>query len=59
MYDFTFLTPCPASGIITQGNMDSVVPEESVATLSNQLNKQRGVDIKYEMIAGAGSLLPY
>lgn len=53
MYDFSFLTPCPASGLITQGDMDSVVPEDVVANMASQLNKQRGVDIEYSMISGA------
>lgn len=53
MYDFSFLTPCPASGIITQGDLDSVVNEEKVAALAEKLNKQRGIDIDYKMIAGA------
>lgn len=53
MYDFSFLTPCPASGLITQGDLDSVVPEAKVAELAGKLNKQRGVDIHYEMVGGA------
>lgn len=53
MYDFSFLTPCPASGIITQGNLDSVVPENVVESLADRLNKQKGVTIKYDMISGA------
>lgn len=53
MYDFSFLTPCPASGIVTQGDLDSVVQEASVAALAAKLNKQRGVDIHYSMVAGA------
>ena len=29
-YDFNFLTPCPAPGIIITGTKDTVAPEESV-----------------------------
>ncbi|PIR32011.1 MAG: alpha/beta hydrolase [Alphaproteobacteria bacterium CG11_big_fil_rev_8_21_14_0_20_44_7] len=53
MYDFSFLSPCPASGLVTQGDLDSVVPEEVVARLAEKLNKQRGVDIDYKLIGGA------
>jgi alpha/beta superfamily hydrolase len=53
MYDFNFLTPCPASGIITQGDLDSVVPNASVQILADKLNKQRGVNVQYSLITGA------
>lgn len=53
MYDFSFLSPCPASGIITQGDLDSVVNEPAVAALGQKLNKQRGIEVQYSMISGA------
>jgi uncharacterized protein len=52
-YDFSFLSPCPASGLILQGDMDSVVSEESVSRLVEKLSKQRGVDVDYQVLAGA------
>jgi hypothetical protein len=30
VYDFTFLAPCPSSGLIVQGDKDEVVPQEFV-----------------------------
>src|SRR3546814_9047618 len=30
MHDFSFLAPCPSSGLIVQGDKDEVVPEGSV-----------------------------
>ena len=53
MYDFTFLAPCPASGLMVQGLADDVVPEPSVAQLVERLSKQRNVIITYETIEGA------
>lgn len=53
MYDFSFLSPCPASGFITQGDLDSVVPENIVATLAGKLAKQKGINVQYKMIKGA------
>lgn len=53
MYDFTFLAPCPASGLMVQGLADDVVPEPSVAQLVERLAKQRNVVITYETIEGA------
>lgn len=53
MFDFTFLAPCPASGLILHGNKDETVPEEDVANLANRLQQQRGIEIEYRKIAGA------
>ncbi len=53
MYDFNFLTPCPASGIITQGDLDSVVPSANVQILAEKLNKQRGIEVQFNLIPGA------
>ena len=40
-YDFTFLAPCPTSGLILQGDKDEVVPEASVVDLVGKLQVQR------------------
>ena len=32
-YDFTFLAPCPSSGLVLQGDQDTLVPVESVQKL--------------------------
>lgn len=53
MFDFTFLAPCPASGLIVHGSKDETVPEEDVANLANRLKQQRGIEIDYRKIAGA------
>lgn len=52
-YDFSFLAPCPAPGLIVQGDMDSVVSEDSVSHLVDKLSKQKNSDIEYRVIAGA------
>src|SRR6202521_4128686 len=53
MYDFTFLAPCPSSGLILQGDQDSVVPVESVQKLVTKLSHQRDIKIDFRKIAGA------
>jgi uncharacterized protein len=53
LYDFSFLSPCPAAGLITQGDRDDVVTEESVSKLANKLGVQNGSNIEYRTIAGA------
>ena len=37
MFDFTFLAPCPASGLVVQGDQDDIVPPESVKKLVDKL----------------------
>ena len=48
MFDFSFLTPCPTSGLIIQGESDSVVPVEEVDKLVDKLNAQRNVKVAYD-----------
>ena len=52
-YDFSFLSPCPTPGLIMQGDLDSVVSEESVHELAQKLSKQKHIKIDYRMINGA------
>ena len=52
-YDFAFLAPCPASGLIVHGADDNMVPEDSVAALSKKLASQKRITIDYQIIEGA------
>ena len=52
-FDFTFLAPCPSSGLIVQGNKDDVVPEPNVAKLAQRLQNQRHIEVDYRVIKGA------
>jgi alpha/beta superfamily hydrolase len=54
IYDFSFLAPCPSSGLIVQGKEDKVVPEVEVNKLATKLIAQRGPGIEYHTVAGAG-----
>ncbi|MEW5703451.1 MAG: alpha/beta hydrolase [Pseudomonadota bacterium] len=56
LFDFNFLAPCPASGLIVHGRQDEVVPEEAVAKLANKLAHQKGIKIDYRVIPGADHL---
>lgn len=53
LYDFSFLAPCPASGLVLQGDVDDVVPAESVGKLVHKLSNQRDIEIDYRLIPGA------
>ena len=53
MYDFTFLAPCPSSGLMIHGERDELVPEPSVSKLVHKLTHQRDITIDYRVIPGA------
>ncbi len=52
-YDFTFLAPCPASGMIIHGADDTFVPVDSVAALNEKLSLQKRITIDYRVVPGA------
>jgi len=53
MFDFGFLAPCPASGLIIQGDQDQLVPMEPVQKLVHKLMHQRDIRIEHRIIRGA------
>ena len=52
-YDFSFLAPCPVSGLIIQGDSDDIVNETDVALFANKLDSQRAISVKYKKIKNA------
>jgi alpha/beta superfamily hydrolase len=53
IYDFSFLAPCPSSGLMVQGDRDDIVPHEAVAKLVQKLSNQRDIKIDYKIVKGA------
>ena len=53
MYDFSFLAPCPASGLIINGTNDRVAPPADTAALVGKLHEQHGITITHEAVEGA------
>jgi alpha/beta superfamily hydrolase len=53
MYDFSFLAPCPSSGIIIQGVNDEVVNPNAVQKLVDKLRTQRHITIHHDEIPRA------
>ena len=53
LYDFNFLAPCPASGLIVQGKKDDLVPPEETTRLAEKLKSQKNITVDYEEITGA------
>ena len=54
MYDFSFLAPCPSSGIIVNGSKDEIVSPDSVEKLVAKLKTQKAITIDHTVIEGAG-----
>src|SRR5262249_17764610 len=46
LYDFSFLAPCPSSGMIVHGDKDAVVPQKDVCGLVEKLKTQKGIVIE-------------
>jgi len=53
VYDFTFLAPCPISGLMISGKNDELVTEESITILKKRLNIQKNIQVKFETIENA------
>ena len=53
IYDFSFLAPCPASGLIINGTADKVAPPKDTVSLVNKLHEQKGITITHTQIEGA------
>jgi uncharacterized protein len=51
--DFSFLAPCPQSGIIIHGERDNIIPQDSVQKVVERLNAQKGIAVDYRVIPNA------
>ena len=51
--DFSFLAPCPSSGLIVHGDKDNIASFDSTKILVEKLQQQKKVDIKFKPIKGA------
>lgn len=52
-HDFSFLAPCPSSGLVVNGSVDRLVPQDDVAKFVAKLKTQKGIVISHEVIEGA------
>lgn len=53
LYDFSFLAPCPSSGLIIRGEKDDVVTADPVNKLVEKLQAQKGIEIDQRTVKGA------
>ncbi len=52
-FDFSFLAPCPSSGLIISGEKDEHVPLAAVNKLVTKLSLQRDIRIDHRVVPGA------
>ena len=57
IHDFSFLAPCPASGLIVHGDKDTIVPIGSVEKLAQKLKKQKNIEIDFRVLKGGDHFL--
>lgn len=57
IYDFSFLAPCPASGLILHGDKDDVVPISAVEKLVRKVSSQKNITIDYRVIKNGDHFL--
>ncbi|MEO1092934.1 MAG: alpha/beta hydrolase [Pseudomonadota bacterium] len=50
LYDFSFLAPCPSSGLVIHAEQDIVTPTDEVKKLTDKLQHQRAIDIEVDVI---------
>ena len=53
VYDFSFLAPCPASGLMLHGAADTVATPTEVERVVAKLRTQKGISIAYELVDNA------
>jgi len=53
VYDFTFLAPCPISGLVVYAKNDELVSEESLLNLKKRLDSQKNIEVKFDSILNA------
>ena len=56
MYDFGFLAPCPASGLMLYGSNDRICPPDEIERVCERIRIQRGTKLTHTVIPGAGHL---
>ena len=53
VYDFSFLSPCPTSGLMIYGKKDELVPVGYLNELNKRLSSQKGIKVEFQSIPDA------
>lgn len=51
--DFSFLAPCPSSGLIIHGDTDAHIPLDAVKKLAQKLDGQKNISVNLSIVKGA------
>ena len=51
-YDFNFLAPCPASGLVISGEKDNLIETDAVKSIIKKLNQQKSIIVKHDIVKG-------
>ena len=51
--DFSFLAPCPSSGLLIHGDKDEISSHDTTRILSEKLQKLKNIKIDFKSIKGA------
>ena len=51
--DFSFLAPCPSSGLIIHGDKDTHVPLDAAKKLAQKLDGQKNISVNLRIVKGA------
>jgi alpha/beta superfamily hydrolase len=53
LYDFSFLSPCPTSGLVVYGTQDEITPPQDTQNLLKRTVPQKGIQLHAAKIMGA------
>ena len=53
VYDFSFLSPCPTSGLVIYGKKDELVPVGHINELDKRLSAQKGIKVDFQSVSEA------
>ena len=53
VYDFSFLSPCPTSGLMVYGKKDELVPIDHINELNKRLSSQKGIKVDFQSVPDA------
>ncbi|MEZ5922629.1 MAG: alpha/beta hydrolase [Parvularculaceae bacterium] len=53
LFDFTFLAPCPSSGVVLHGEHDKICPPEETRIMVERTRTQKGRKVEFQVVPGA------
>ena len=53
VYDYSFLSPCPTSGLMIYGKKDELVSFDHIDILNKRLTNQKGIKVDFQGVADA------